>query len=76
MNRSPTLIVPLSTYEGVAGPFAIDVKRFERGDPDTLFRLLVSTVMFQRRRDVVIFRFQLSLTALFRDQPAVADLTA
>lgn len=55
--------LPLFASGALAGPFAIDVESFERGDPDTLFRLLVSTVMFQRRRDVVIFQLQRSLAA-------------
>lgn len=41
-----------------AGPFAIDRERLIAGEPETLFRLLVSVVMFQKRRDTVVLGIQ------------------
>ena len=38
------------------GHFAISQRDFEEGDDDALFKLLMATVMFQRRQDVQIMR--------------------
>lgn len=38
------------------GHFAIDAEAFERGDADTLFKVLIATTMFQRRQDAQIIR--------------------
>lgn len=45
------------------GHFAIERQRFARGDPDTLFRLFIATVMFQRRRDVLVQNLLRSFSA-------------
>lgn len=54
----------------VVGAWAVDAARLRGGDPDTLFRLLVATTMFQRRQDQQILR-------ILRDSPpdTVEDLT-
>lgn len=40
----------------VVGAWAVDPAAVRAGDPDTLFRLLVATTMFQRRQDQQILR--------------------
>lgn len=41
---------------GRVGHFAVDRDALAAGDPDALFRVLVATVMFQRRQDAQILR--------------------
>lgn len=42
--------------QALVGPFAIDLDALRDGDDAALFRLLVTTAMFQRRQDVQIMR--------------------
>lgn len=42
--------------QGMIGRFAVTREAFVRGDPAALFRMLVTTVMFQRRQDLQIMR--------------------
>lgn len=45
------------------GLFALEPGAVQRGDPATLFQLLVGTVLFQRQRDLQVLRILQSLSA-------------
>ena len=64
-------VTPFFADRSRVGHFAVELTLVERGDPATLFRLLVMIAMFQSRRDVDIM-------AILRGMPArtVADLTS
>ena len=55
------------------GSFAVDRRALRNGDGRALFRLLISTAMFQRRQDVQILRILRSIVA--SDAAEISDAT-
>lgn len=58
--EEPGTLQLLSDHRKV-GAFAVPIEKIRANDPRALFRLLVSSILFQRRRDCVVRSFMLRL---------------